>query len=166
MACVAPTPDAAAGALAAALRRSDEDAPPELLRAMVLRDSVPVRLGFLAGQLGLPVRPEAVWDVTAVFDTLDVDAILSQRWRPREVLAAAATDAQRDAFAAERISLVTIPGLESLDDDDVAQAASSPLVAIGVRADDPQGILDLLSQAVTGPDGTASAGTARMRGRG
>lgn len=166
MACVASTPDAAAGTLAAALRRSDEDAPPELLRAMVLRDSVPVRLGFLAGQLGLPVRPEAVWDVTAVFDTLDVDAILSQRWRPREVLAAAATDAQRDAFAAERISLVTIPGLESLDDDDVAQAASSPLVAIGVRADDPQGILDLLSQAVTGPDGTASAGTARMRGRG
>ncbi len=164
MAFIADTPADAAQALSAALGRAEEGTPPDLLRTLVLRDSVPVRLGFLAGQLGLPVRPESVWDVTAVFDRLDVDGILAQRWRPREVLAPSATDAERDALSEARISLVTLPELDSMNDDDIAQAASSPLAAIAVSAEDPDGILDLLCATVAGSDATTS-GTARMRAR-
>lgn len=165
MAYVAATPDDAAAALTGALERSNADLapPPELLRNLVLHDAVPVRLGFLTGQLGLPVRPEAVWDVTAVFDSLDVDAILAQRWRPREVLTESATDLQREALKDASISLVTIPDLTALSDDDIAQAATSPFVAIGVRAEDPQGVLDLLGATVTGSQ--IDSGPARMRAR-
>lgn len=164
MACIAARPADAAEALSEALARAEEGAPPDLVRTLMLRDSVPVRLGFLAGQLGLPVRPEAVWDVTAVFDQLDVDGILAQRWRPREVLAASATDRERDALGEARISVITIPELEGMSDDDIAQAASSPLAAIAVSAEDPDGILDLLCATVAG-SATASSGTARMRAR-
>ena len=163
LAHVTAAPTRVADAVAAALAGAGPHDVAALSRRLTLVDSVPVRLGWLARELQIPVRPESVWDVTALFRTLEVDLVLAQSWLPREIIVDDPTDAERDALTAAGISVIRLSG--TLTDEEAAQASSSPFVATDVDVTDPDALLGLLAEiTATGRHDTASP-SGRMRRR-
>ena len=132
------------------------------LAAVLLAASAPVQLTRLAERLGIAARPRSCWDVALVADAdLDVDRILSQSWRPREVI----TDATITARAHQALDEAGIDVVErplGRDVDPARLGLTSTYVAHQVDLHQPHDILDLLSGALLGQPTPAHPTDARM----
>lgn len=138
--------DLAAALASARVALTDEERR-TLLREIVVHASTPVGLQDLAQRLGLRSRPVACWDVALALTDADVDAVLLQTWRPREVLATAAVpDRARDALAEHDIVVIPMQGARSRDE--LSLAAASPLVAAQVDLSDRNALADLLAERI------------------
>lgn len=118
-----------------------------LLREIVVQASAPVALQDLARRLGLRGRPIACWDVALATSDPDVDAVLLQSWRPREVLVThRISDRARDSLDDHGIAVITAEGARTRDE--LALAAGAPLVAAQVDLSDPHALADLLAERI------------------
>lgn len=136
-------------AIAAARVPLTDDERRLVLREILLNASVPVTLEVLSRRLGLRARPTACWDVSLVLTDPDVDAVLLQSWRPREVLVSAPLADRATAVLAEHgIGVVLTHGIRTRDE--LSLAAGCPLVAAQVDLTDPHAIADLLVERVAG----------------
>lgn len=113
--------------------------------AILLAASAPVQLTILAEMLGIDARPRSLWDVALVCDPgVDIDRVLAQSWRPREiVLPGPPPDRARDAALEAGIEVVIHP--ETVPMDPVLLAVASPYVAIQIDMLNPNDIVDLLA---------------------
>ena len=118
-----------------------------LLRDLVLHASAPVALQRLAELAGIPGRPAACWDIAIFAHDPDIDDVLRQSWRPREVLSAESlSDRAVDTLADHDISVVLAGGTRN----ELSLAAGAPLVASQVDLTDRHAIADLLVEHVAG----------------
>ncbi|TEX52409.1 MAG: hypothetical protein B7C55_00445 [Actinomycetales bacterium mxb001] len=148
-------------AIAAARVPLGDDERRLVLREILLNASVPVALDDLSHRLGLRAHPKACWDVSLVLTDPDVDAILLQSWRPREVLVSAPLAGRAHAVLAEHgIGVVVTHGAGTRDD--LSLAASCPLVAAQVEITDPHAIADLLVERIAGMSARARPSDAAL----
>ena len=120
-----------------------------LMRQVLLHASAPVCLQDLARLLGIAARPTACWDISLASNDTDIDAVLLQTWRPREILTSTSvTDRARDALSDQGIRVISIDGVRTRDE--ISLAASAPLVAAQVDLADKNALADLLLEHVVG----------------
>lgn len=123
-----------------------------VLRALVLEASAPVQLSVLADLVDVEARPRAVWDVALVMSDLDdVDQLLLQSWRPREVVVQSGAPARAvDALAAEDIIVTPLPAEVVRQRSLLDMAVTTPLIASQVDLNDPHALVDLLVEQIAG----------------
>lgn len=132
------------------------------LAAVLLAASAPVQLTRLAERLGIAARPRSCWDVAIVADAdLDVDHVLSQSWRPREVITDT-TIAPRAHQALEEAGIAVIELPPGQDVDPARLGLTSAFVAHQVDLRQSHDILDLLAGALLGQPAPAHPTDARM----
>lgn len=152
--------------LAAAVRRGPTalsgDEHRATLAAILLGASAPVQLTELADRLGVAARPRSCWDVALIADSdLDIDRVIQQSWRPRElVVAAPLADRARDALEESGIELVVV-GEGGLRDPALLGLAS-PHVAAQVDLRDRHDLLDLLAGRLLGQPARSHPTDARL----
>lgn len=123
----------------------------QVLRALLLDASSPVQLQALAHLLGLRSRPIAAWDVSLICDDPDIDAILLQAWRPREViLHTQPADRARDALVDHGIRVVVTPSPTPRTRESLSTAAGCPFVATQADLSDPYSLADILIEEIAG----------------
>ena len=116
-----------------------------VLRGLLLRASAPAQLQSLAVRLGIAAHPAACWDVTVIVDEPDIDALLLQQWRPREVVVPSAIpDRARSALLDQGVRVVVAPPPTPRSREALTLMTSCPLVATQVDLSDPFSIADLL----------------------
>ncbi len=117
-----------------------------VLRAIMLGASAPVQLSVLADRLDIEARPRSVWDVALVVgDDPDIDQILLQTWRPREIVTRMPlTDRANALLRDEGIDTTPLPDEVLRDRTLLSMAVTTPYIARQVDLEDPHGILDLL----------------------
>jgi len=123
-----------------------------VLRALVLEASAPVQLSVLADLVDVEARPRAVWDMALVMPDLDdVDQLLLQSWRPREVVVQSGAPARAvDALAAEDIIVTPLPTEVVRQRSLLDMAVTTPLIASQVDLSDPHALVDLLVEQIAG----------------
>ena len=121
-----------------------------------------MQLTLLAQLLHIPSRPRSLWDVALVADpVLDVDRVLAQSWRPRElVVTEGLPDRAADALAEAGIEVVLAPDHVGLDP--AMLGTSSPLVAMSVDTGNPHDLLDLLAGHLLGQPARSHPTDARL----
>lgn len=153
-------------ALADLARRGPSPLTPDEHRAAVaailLGASAPVQLTTLAERLGIASRPRACWDVALVADSdLDIDRVIAQAWRPRELLVSEALpDRARTALSDAGIDVVVTgprPGPEW-----ALLGIASPYVAQQVDLHDPHDLVDLLAGELLGQPARSHPTDARL----
>lgn len=138
-----------AAALASAQVALTDDERRTLLREIIVHASAPVGLQDLAQRLGLRARPISCWDVALVTSDPDIDDVLLQSWRPREVLVTSGiADRARDSLAEHGIAVVAADGARTRDE--LALAATARLLASQVDLSDRNALADLLAERVGG----------------
>jgi hypothetical protein len=133
-----------------------------VIAAILLGAAAPVQLTLLAQMLHIPSRPRSPWDVALVADpVLDVDRVLAQTWRPRElVVTEGLPDRAADALAEAGIEVVLAPDHVGLDP--AMLGTSSPLVAMSVDTGNPHDLLDLLAGHLLGQPARSHPTDARL----
>ncbi len=123
-----------------------------VLRTIVLGASAPVQLSRLAEQLEVESRPRAVWDVALVVgEDLDIDQVLLQSWRPREIVVPRnPSDRAITQLHDEGIVVTPLPDEVRRDRTLLNMAVTTPLIARQVSLEDPAAILDLLVEHIAG----------------
>lgn len=123
-----------------------------VLRALMVGASAPVQLTTLAELLDVESRPRAVWDVALIAGAdPDVDQILLQSWRPRElVVRTPLSDRSMNLLHEEGIVVTPLPDDVLRDRTLLNMAVTTPYIARQVDLDDPDAILDLLIEQIAG----------------
>ena len=122
-----------------------------VLRGLLLRASAPAQLRSLVERLGISARPAACWDVTVIVDEPDVDALLLQQWRPREIVVhSPIPDRARHALLDHGIGVIVAPAPVPRTREALALMSTCPLVATQVDLSDPHSIADLLVEWIGG----------------
>lgn len=135
-----------AEALEQAARPMSDQQRRAVLRAIMLGASAPVQLSVLAELLDVESRPRSVWDVALVVgDQPDIDQVLLQSWRPRELVVRTALDDRAvDALQDEGIVVTPLPDEVLRNRTLLNMAVTTPYIARQIDLEDPDGILDLL----------------------
>ncbi len=138
--------DTVGEALTQATRAMSDQQRRAVLRAIMLHASAPVQLSNLADRLDIESRPRSVWDVALVVgDNPDVDQILLQSWRPREIVTRTPLpDRAVDMLTDENIVVTALPDEVLRNRTLLNMAVTTPYIARQVDLEDPDGILDLL----------------------
>lgn len=133
-----------------------------VLAGILLAASAPVQLTVLADRLGIASRPRACWDVALLADDdADVDRILTQSWRPRElVVSAALPDRGRDALREAGIDIVLAPSTGPLEP--ALLGLASPYLARQIDLRNPHDIVELLAAHLLGQPAPAHPRDARL----
>lgn len=120
------------------------------LAAILLAASAPVQLTTLAERLGIASRPRACWDVALLADDdVDVDRVLLQSWRPRELLVTQPLpDRARATLDEAGIAVVHIDARGSREP--TLLGIASPFVVQQVDLRNPHDVLDLLAGHLLG----------------
>ena len=135
----------------AALAPVDDHLRRGVLRGLLLRASAPGQLQVLADRLGLLSRPRACWDVSLICEDPDIDAVLLQSWRPRElVVPAPPADRARKALEEHGVHVVVSTPPVPRSREALSLACGSPFVATQVDLTDPDAIADLLVEHLAG----------------
>lgn len=141
-----------ASAVEQAQRPLSDDQRRAVLRAIVLGASAPVQLSDLADRLAVESRPRAVWDVALMLgDDPDIDRVLLQTWRPREVVVRAPLpERAHELLTEEGVIVSPLPDAVRRDRTLLNMAVTTPYIAHQVDLDDPNAILDLLVEHLAG----------------
>lgn len=122
-----------------------------VLRSLLLGASAPGQLQVLADRLGLLASPRSCWDVSLVADDVDVDAVLLQSWRPREVVVSSApSDRVRTSLAEYGVAVTVMGSALPRTREESALACRSPFVVRQADLGDPHAIADLLVERIAG----------------
>jgi hypothetical protein len=113
--------------------------------AILVAAAAPVQLTVLAERLGLPSRPRSCWDIALLADSdVDVDRVLAQVWRPRELIVTEQLpDRARAAVTGAGIDVVAVGSEARLEP--ALLGIASPYLAQQANLLDPQDLLDLLA---------------------
>jgi len=113
--------------------------------AILLAASAPVQLTILADRLGIASRPRSCWDVALLADDdVDVDRVLMQSWRPRELIVTQALpDRARAALSEAGIAVVHVDAQGAVEP--TLLGIASPYLARQVDLRNPHDVLDLLA---------------------
>lgn len=135
-----------------------------VLAALLLTASAPVQLTILAHELKIASRPRSLWDVALVVEPgADIDRVLAQSWRPREVVVTEPlSDRANDTLTEAGIEVVLAPPA-SLREPALLGVAS-PFVAFSVDSDNPHDLVELLAGHLLGQPTRAHVTDARLVG--
>jgi hypothetical protein len=113
--------------------------------AILVAAAAPVQLTVLAQRLGVSSRPRSCWDVALLADgDVDVDRVLAQAWRPRELIVTVPLpDRARAALDSAGIDVVALEAGAPLEPSLLGIA--SPYLAQQINLHDPRDLLDLLA---------------------
>lgn len=120
------------------------------LAGILLAASAPVQLTVLAERLGIASRPRACWDVALLADDdVDVDRVLAQSWRPRELIVSVPlADRARSALRDAGIATVLVDPTATVEPTLLGLA--SPYLARQVDLGNPHDVVDLLAGHLLG----------------
>jgi hypothetical protein len=130
--------------------------------AILLAAAAPVQLTILAEMLGIPSRPRSLWDVALVADaSADIDRILAQSWRPRELVTTEQLpDRGRAALAEAGIDVMLVDSV--VLSDPAMLGVRSPFIAEQVDLTNVHDIAELLAGQLLGQPGRAHPTDARL----
>jgi len=130
--------------------------------AILLAAAAPVQLTILAEMLGIPSRPRSLWDVALVADaSADIDRILAQSWRPRELVTTEQLpDRGRAALAEAGIDVMLVDSV--VLSDPTMLGVRSPFIAEQVDLTNVHDIAELLAGQLLGQPGRAHPTDARL----
>lgn len=133
-----------------------------VLAAILLGASAPVQLTVLAERLGIASRPRACWDVALVADAdVDPDRVISQVWRPRELIVSEGLpDRARSALGEAGIDVI-VAGPRTVHEW-ALMGITSPYVAQQMDLHNPRDILDLLAAHLLGQPARSHPTDARL----